>query len=272
LLHETEAACDRVRSIHAENTEAKKLIGTLLLESKQRQVALVEARHALDIMCQDVNIPSKETQKYTNVDDYFDDPSTDVKMDASTLVRLDGAVQFELDSMRKKSSDLLSDILRMAYSGLQCYKEQNELSGELKRTLMTAQSRNEHQSGFISDMKEKLAKTEVLLKSSQQEEDELLASVSKMEKEIAVLKADKNEKTAMLVDLKDQLAKVLEQKCAIQAEKDGLVARSRTLENQLGEAELVAAQRGTAISEMQVGSWLLRQSVIIMRAPSFAYV
>jgi C-terminal processing protease CtpA/Prc len=272
LLHETEVACDRVRSIHAENTEAKKLIGNLLLEAKQRQVALVEARRALNIMCQDVNIPLKETQKYFNVDDYFDDSSTDVQMNASTFVRLDSAVQFELDSMRKKSSDLLSDILKKAYSGLQCYKEQTEFSGELKRKLMTAESRNEHQSGTISDMKEKLAKTEVLLKSSQQEVDELRATVSKMDKDIAVLKADKNEKTAMLVDLKDQLAKVLEHKCAIQAEKDGLVARSRTLENQLGEAELLAAQRGTAISEMQVSSWLLRQSVIIMRAPSFAYV
>ena len=125
---------------------------------------------------------------------------------------------------------------------------------------MTAESRNEHQSETISDMKEKLAKTEVLLKSSQQEVDALLTSVKKMEKEIVVHKTDKNEKTVTLVDLRDQLAKALEQKGSIQAEKDGLVIRSNALENQLREAELLAAQRGKAISDLQVGPCLLQQS------------
>ena len=260
LLHETEAACDRVRSMQAEKIEAKKFIKALLIEMKERQVALVEARHVLEKRCQETSIPLKESQKYTNLDDYFDTPSADVNVDASTFVRLDDATQSELDSLRTKSSDLLSDVLRMAELGLQCYQEQSQLSDAQKQKLMTAESRNEHQSETISDMKEKLAKTEVLLKSSQQEVDELLTSVKKMEKEIVVLKTDKNEKTVTLVDLRDQLAKALEQKGSIQAEKDGLVIRSNALENQLREAELLAAQRGKAISDLQVGPCLLQQS------------
>jgi len=39
-MHQTDAACDRVRALHFEHVEAKKLINVLLMELKARQVAL----------------------------------------------------------------------------------------------------------------------------------------------------------------------------------------------------------------------------------------
>lgn len=221
-----------------------------------RQMALIDTRSTLENACKAVLLPLKETQKYTDVDEYFNIPTTEMNVDAASFTRLDANIQAEIESVRSKSSDLLSDLLRMAELGLQSFNEERSANQEQTQKLMTAEARTALQSETISNLNEKLAITESKLSSAQQEAKERTDTVSKLDKEVAELRADKKEKTTMLFDLKDELAKTLEQKRVIDLDRQNITARAEKLESQLGASETIVTQRGLTISDLQVAPTL----------------
>jgi len=256
LMHQTDAACDRVRALQVEHVEAKKkkMINVLLMELKARQVPLVNARCSLEQMCHSASPPLKQTHKYGDINDYFDDPATETNVDAATFTRLGDDTKVEIWNVRAKAAGLLDDVLHMSEIALFAFKDCNIVNVEQAQKIWTAEARNQHQSETISQLKERLVVSQTKKTYALRETDALTASLKVLEKDHSELEADKNEKSielVALVDLKDELAKTLQQKRVIDSDRGGLTARTSSLQTQLREAEALASQRTETISGVQ---------------------
>ena len=120
---------------------------------------------------------------------------------------------------------------------------------EQAQKILTA-ARNQDQSETISQLKERLVVGQTKETYALRETDALTASLKVLEKEHNELKADKNEKTIALVNLKDELAKTLQQKRVIDSDRGGLTARASSLQTQLREAEALASQHAETIPDV----------------------
>jgi ABC-type transporter Mla subunit MlaD len=142
----------------------------------------------------------------------------------------------------------------MAELGLQSYQVQRCSLEDKAQTLMTAEARITHQSENINDLQEKLANTNTTLNQALSESHVRLADLKILEKVTSELRTEKNEKTQAIVDLKQELANALEQKQASISNCNELSKKVGLLDIQLKEAEMIVAQRGEAISHIQVCS------------------
>jgi C-terminal processing protease CtpA/Prc len=257
LLHQTETACDRVRALLAEHIEAKKIIQSLMLDMNTRQRMLVQARSELQQVCERVNIPLEEEPSCEAASLYREDPfwknQTLTFSDDSCIISFD-RTQTEIVASRLRATNVLSDLMKMAELGLQSYQVQRCSLEDKAQTLMTAEARITHQSENINDLQEKLANTNTTLNQALSESHVRLADLKILEKVTSELRTEKNEKTQAIVDLKQELANALEQKQASISNCNELSKKVGLLDIQLKEAEMIVAQRGEAISHIQVCS------------------
>jgi chromosome segregation ATPase len=242
----SQAACDRIRALQAEYVEGKKFIESLLNELQAQHAALAEAHALLGKTCQAVKLEVEDVRE--NADDGAG--SSSINIDPSTFTRVDEHVRAELGAHRVKTSRLLSDIVAMSGKGLDAFQARHELLMEQQQKLRTAEMRLEHQSETISDLKEKHAMLEAKLKSALQDSGDYHDALGQANLHLEQLKSEKKEHVASIIALKDTLAKALEQKQAIDADKGRLIVRVEGLENQLDEATRLADDRGQTLEEM----------------------
>ena len=240
-----------MRALQAEHVEGKKFIESLLNELQAQHAALAEARALLGLICQAVKLEVEEPLASTlgeNADDGAG--SSSINIDPSNFTRVDEHARAELGAHREKTSRLLSDIVAMSEKGLDAFQARHELLMDQQQKLRTAEMRLEHQSETISDLKEKHAMLEAKLKSALQDGGDYHDALGQANTHLEQLKADKKENVTSLIALKDELAKALEQKQAIDADKGRLAVRVEGLENQLDEAKRLADDRGQTLEEM----------------------
>jgi len=65
----------------------------------------------------------KQTHKYADINNYFDDPATEINVDDATFTRLSDDTKVEIENVRAKAASLLDDVLHMSEIALLAFKD-----------------------------------------------------------------------------------------------------------------------------------------------------
>lgn len=226
---------------------AKKFIETLLMELQAQRGALAQAHAVLNNACEVVEVDVKDVQEYGD-DRELPLP---INFDPCSFTGVDEETRAQLSAYRSSAARLLSDIVKMSKRGLDAFQARDNLVMEQQQRLQTAEARLEHQSESIADLKEKRAALDAKLLTALKDGHDHYDALSEAKRLTDQLKAERKENVTTIIALKDELAKMLEQKQAIDADKGRLSLLAERLENQLREATRLADERGQALVEME---------------------